>query len=34
MLDSAYRGQEFVLNCDDYPEAIDWLRELLVLATA
>ena len=31
MLDSAYRGQEFVLNCDHYPEAVDWLRELLVL---
>jgi hypothetical protein len=33
ILDSAYRGQEFVLNCDHYPEAINWLRELLVLAT-
>jgi hypothetical protein len=31
ILDSAYRGQEFVLNCDHYPEAIDWIRELLVL---
>jgi hypothetical protein len=33
ILDSAYRGQEFVLNCDHYPEAINWIRELLVLAT-
>lgn len=27
MLDSASRGQEFVLDCDDYPEALKWLRE-------
>jgi hypothetical protein len=26
MLDSASRGQEFVLNCDDYPEAVGWLN--------
>ncbi len=31
-LDSAKRGQEFVLDCDEYPEAIDWLAELLTLA--
>jgi hypothetical protein len=30
MLDSVSRGQEFVLDCDDYPEAINWLRELLL----
>jgi hypothetical protein len=29
MLDSAARGQEFVLHCDDYPEATNWLTELL-----
>lgn len=28
-LSSVSRGQEFVLNCDDYPEAIPWLRGLL-----
>lgn len=28
-LASASRGQEFVLECDDYPEAINWLHELL-----
>jgi hypothetical protein len=32
MLDSAARGQEFVLNCDDYPEATDWLKEVLAMA--
>jgi hypothetical protein len=26
-------GQEFVLDCDHYPEAINWLAELLTLAT-
>lgn len=29
MLSSVSRGQEFVLNCDDYPEAIEWLDGLL-----
>ena len=29
ILFSVSRGQEFVLNCDDYPEAIPWLRGLL-----
>ena len=29
MLSSVSRGQEFVLNCDHYPEAIPWLRGLL-----
>ncbi|HWA95072.1 MAG TPA: hypothetical protein VG844_10775 [Terracidiphilus sp.] len=28
-LSSVSRGQEFVLNCDHYPEAIPWLRGLL-----
>jgi hypothetical protein len=32
MLTAASRGQEFVLDCDDYPEAITWLAELLKLA--
>jgi Nucleotide modification associated domain 3 len=31
-LDSAKRGQEFVLDCDKYPEAIAWLAALLRLA--
>lgn len=29
MLDSAARGQEFVLDCDQYPEATKWLTEFL-----
>jgi hypothetical protein len=32
MLTAASRGQEFVLDCDHYPEAINWLAELLTLA--
>lgn len=32
MLKAAHRGQEFVLDCDDYPEATTWLAELLKLA--
>ncbi len=28
MLVSVSRGQEFVLDCDDYPEAVDWLSDL------
>jgi hypothetical protein len=32
MLSSVSRGQEFVLDCDDYPESVVWLRKLLVLA--
>ena len=31
-LDTAKRGQEFVLDCDRYPEAISWLADLLRLA--
>jgi hypothetical protein len=31
VLRSADRGQEFVLDCDDFPEAIPWLMELLDL---
>jgi len=23
------RGQEFVLDCDDYPEAVDWAKVLI-----
>jgi hypothetical protein len=34
MLTAASRGQEFVLDCDDYPEAISWVAELLKLAAA
>ena len=33
MVTAASRGQEFVLDCDDYPEAINWLAKLLKLAT-
>jgi len=29
-LRSAYRGQEFVLNADEYSESIDWLLEMIV----
>ena len=29
ILSSVGRGQEFVLACDDYPEAVGWLGELL-----
>lgn len=29
MLATVSRGQEFVLDCDDYPEAINWLHGLL-----
>ncbi len=32
-LNSVGRGQEFVLDCDDYPEAIPWLASLLEVAT-
>ena len=27
-LKSVARGQEYVLNCEDYPEAVDWVRTL------
>jgi hypothetical protein len=33
MLDSVARGQEFVLDCDDYPEAVGWVHGLLATAT-
>jgi hypothetical protein len=29
LLQSAERGQEFVLDCEDYPEAIQWLSQLV-----
>lgn len=29
LLSTVGRGQEFVLDCDDYPEAINWLRVLV-----
>ncbi len=29
LLRSAARGQEFVLNVEDYPEAVSWVRELM-----
>jgi Nucleotide modification associated domain 3 len=32
LLTAASRGQEFVLECDDYPEAVKWVAELLALA--
>jgi hypothetical protein len=28
-LQTVGRGQEFVLDCDAFPEAFDWLREIL-----
>jgi len=31
LLTAASRGQEFVLDCDDYPEAVGWLAELVRL---
>jgi hypothetical protein len=33
MLDSVSRSQEFVLDCADYPEAINWIREILMLTS-
>jgi len=30
LLKSAGRGQEFVLDCDYYPEAIEWLANLII----
>ncbi len=32
LLKSVGRGQEFVLDCEDYPEAIEWLANILSLA--
>lgn len=29
MLSSVSRGQEFVLDCEDYPEAVEWLWSIL-----
>lgn len=29
ILESAARGQEFVLDCDEYPEAINWALDLI-----
>lgn len=29
LLQSAARGQEFVLDLDDYPEGVDWVRSLI-----
>jgi len=31
LLQSVSRGQEFVLDCQEYPEAIEWLSQLLCL---
>lgn len=31
LLNSVGRGQEFVLNCEEYPESVDWLCNLLNL---
>ncbi|MBI5634673.1 MAG: hypothetical protein HZA15_14480 [Nitrospirae bacterium] len=33
LLKSADIGQEFVLDCDDFPEAIDWLGEIMKVAS-
>lgn len=32
LLKSVSRGQEFVLDCEVYPESIDWLRNILELS--
>jgi len=32
LLNSTARGQEFILNCSEYPESLDWLRTLLLNA--
>jgi hypothetical protein len=29
VLKSVARGQEFVLNCDEYPEAMQWAGDLI-----
>jgi len=34
ILDAAKRGQEFVLDCDDYPEAVAWVSPLVAAAGA
>ncbi len=34
LLSSVSRGQEFVLDCEDYPEAVDWLGDLFNSPTA
>jgi len=31
LLHSAGRGQEFVFDCQEYPEALAWLSDLLCL---
>jgi Nucleotide modification associated domain 3 len=30
LLNTVGRGQEFVLDCEEYPQALDWLRELVM----
>jgi hypothetical protein len=34
LLQAVARGQEFILDCDDYPESADWLAELVVRSQA
>lgn len=34
LLSSVSRGQEFVLNCNDYPEAIPWLQSKVSISKA
>ncbi len=29
LLNTVARGQEFVLDCGEYPEAVEWLKSLL-----
>ena len=29
LLQTVGRGQEFVLNCDEHPQALDWLATIL-----
>jgi hypothetical protein len=33
LLSTVGRGQEFVLDCEDYPEAVDWVAGILRLAS-
>lgn len=32
LLETVGRGQEFILDCNDYPEALDWLADKLCLS--
>ena len=34
ILDTVPRGQEFIFDCEQYPEAIDWLKQIMVMRKA